>query len=107
MDDVEKMSLQWKIARTFTPSAPIEDRTLFAGRKKQIQSVLNAISQRGQHAALFGERGVGKTSLAKVIRDFMGNKDFAIVSTNCETTTNFKSIWTNVFNEGIFRATEV
>jgi Cdc6-like AAA superfamily ATPase len=108
MNDTERMELKWRIARIFTPSAPISDSTLFAGRKKQIQAVLNTISQRGQHAALFGERGVGKTSLAKVIRDFMVKmEDFAIVSTNCDTTTNFKSIWTNILNEGIFRKTEV
>ena len=108
MNDEQKMDLNWKIARVFTPSAPIDDKTLFAGRTKQIQAVLNAISQRGQHAALFGERGVGKTSLANVIRDFMvTTDDFGIVTTNCDTTTNFKSIWNNVLNEGIFLQSEI
>jgi ABC-type transport system involved in cytochrome bd biosynthesis fused ATPase/permease subunit len=88
MNECEKVEAKFKIARIFTPSAPIDDRTLFAGRKKQMVRILNAISQRGQHAVLFGERGVGKTSLTNVIRDFLQTpaESFSIISTNCETT---------------------
>jgi Cdc6-like AAA superfamily ATPase len=104
MNDQQKLDMRFKIGRTFTPSAPINERDLFAGRKKQINSLLNTITQRGQHAVLFGERGVGKTSLANVIRAFISQqKDFLIVSTNCETTSDFKSIWHHIFNEGIFQ----
>jgi Cdc6-like AAA superfamily ATPase len=108
MNDQQKLEMRFKIGRVFTPSAPIDDRALFAGRTKQINALLNTITQRGQHAALFGERGVGKTSLANVIRGFMGQqKDFLIVSTNCETTSDFKSVWHHIFNEGIFRKSKV
>lgn len=107
MNEQEKLTLKFQIGRVFTPGAPIDDKTIFAGRKKQVQAVLNTISQRGSHVALFGERGVGKTSLANMIRDFMSHQqDFIVVSTNCETTSTFKSIWHHVFNEGVIRTIE-
>jgi predicted AAA+ superfamily ATPase len=51
----------------FTPSATIDNQALFAGRVNQLNRIIGAVSQRGQHAILFGERGVGKTSLANVL----------------------------------------
>ena len=48
----------------FSPGAPIDDLNLLAGRAKQIDQMLDAVLQRGQHAILYGERGVGKSSLA-------------------------------------------
>jgi DNA-binding NtrC family response regulator len=45
----------------FTPSAPINDKALFAGRIDQVRQVMDAVSQRGRHAVIYGERGVGKT----------------------------------------------
>ena len=38
------------LAEAFSPSAPIDHQALFAGRMSQMTDVLNAISQKGQHA---------------------------------------------------------
>ena len=64
-DDVEKWAKYARVAEVFTPGAPIDSLDLFAGRIEQIKDVLTAVVQRGQHLVLYGERGVGKTSLAK------------------------------------------
>lgn len=59
--------LQHQASAVFTPAVPISSDSLFAGRSTQISKLVDAINQRGQHAVLFGERGVGKTSLANVL----------------------------------------
>ena len=46
-------------SRVFSPTAPIDERDLFAGRTDQIRKLIDAINQKGQHAIVFGERGVG------------------------------------------------
>src|SRR6516162_5762775 len=51
----------------FTPSAPVAIAELFAGRQKQMAQIIDAIGERGRHAILYGERGVGKSSLAQII----------------------------------------
>ena len=55
----------------FRPFAPITLPEFFAGRAEYIRRLDNAISAPGLHVALFGERGVGKTSLARLLYFFV------------------------------------
>lgn len=86
---------------SFSPSAPIARRELFAGRFDQMRQIISTISQVGQHAILFGERGVGKTSLANTVHEFWIEqfKDAEILvplRVNCDTTDDFASVWHKV-----------
>ncbi|WP_186211972.1 AAA family ATPase [Burkholderia gladioli] len=101
MDVAERFERIQKVSSVFTPSAPIDQKSLFAGRSEQLYSVMNAVSQRGQHVVMFGERGVGKTSLATVIsRIFQGQTNVLPSGTiNCDPTTTFSSLWHKVFRE--------
>ena len=84
----------------FDPKSPIDDEKLFAGRIEQINDVLEAVYQRGGHAVIFGERGVGKTSLAKIIdkkvAPIIGKLRVNFVS--CGRNDDFYTIWGNAFN---------
>ena len=101
MDPNEKYNLITKIARSFSPSAPIDKKALFAGRASQILEAINAFHQRGQHAVIFGERGVGKTSLSNVLLEILGPKVAtpACGPINCDQTTTFESLWQTIFKE--------
>lgn len=96
-----------RVARTFTPGAPIDSLALFAGRDIQVQDVIAAITQRGYHVGLYGERGVGKTSLASVLAEIFAQPDFPrfqSVLATCNTESNFESIWNDIFRSlGISR----
>ena len=97
------------LATSFSPSAPIDQRTLFAGRQGQLMEVLNAIAQKGQHAILFGERGVGKTSLARVLStSHLTTNDgsqILVASINCDATMDFSSLWHKLMREITFTTT--
>lgn len=89
-----------KVGEVFSPAAPVHRQDLFAGRHLQIEDLINAVFERGQHAAIFGERGVGKTSLATVITtvlDALENK--LVVKVNCDTTDTFDSLWRKAIDE--------
>ncbi len=58
---------EFKTNQIFTPSAPVAIADLFAGRQKQLAQIIDAIGERGRHAILYGEPGVGKSSLAQII----------------------------------------
>jgi hypothetical protein len=60
-------ALSFQTGSIFTPGAPINEKDLFAGRSEQVEKIIDAVSQRGCHAILYGERGVGKTSLSNMI----------------------------------------
>ncbi len=87
--------------QVFTPSAPINNQDLFAGRVNQLNRIMGAVSQRGQHAILFGERGVGKTSLANVLLNILrgSQEPFKSVIVNCDTEDRFDQLWCKIFLE--------
>lgn len=94
------------VARSsFSPGTPINRATLFAGRSNQIGKGIEIVYQRGWHGIIFGERGVGKTSLANCLADFIPNpRDevelevrFLTPRVNCAAGSTFDSIWRDVF----------
>ncbi len=90
------------LATAFSPSAPIDQRALFAGRLAQFTDVMNALAQKGQHAILFGERGVGKTSLARVLSattQALSGANILVASINCDGTMDFSAIWHRLLKE--------
>lgn len=107
MRNPQHIQLAFDAGRVFSPAAPIDEAALFAGRIDQIRAVLDAVSQRGQHAIIFGERGVGKTSLANVLADFLGpspgnesgSPNVLAPRVNCDSSDDFSSIWRKVFSE--------
>jgi Cdc6-like AAA superfamily ATPase len=88
-----------KVGTVFTPNAPIDKRSLFSGRTSQIRRVSDIIFQKGNHAIIFGERGVGKTSLAQVLQEFLPTQQNLVVTrVNCDAADNFLSVWKKVFD---------
>lgn len=102
-DQLTKMQRYAQVASVFTPGAPIDSLKLFADRPAQVLDVLNAVSQKGQHVVLYGERGVGKTSLANVLAQIFASVELFVDLTtshiNCNTTDEFSSIWARIFRE--------
>jgi len=90
-----------EVAQVFSPGAPIDESDLFAGRVEQLRDLINAVNQRGQHAIIFGERGVGKTSLANIFVNYIHRPASRVLSTrvNCDSVTNFHSLWRNAFED--------
>lgn len=83
----------------FSPGAPIDEERLLAGRQAQIDKLLDAVLQRGQHAILYGERGVGKSSLANVFANRLSSptRVLQLVHVNCHPDDDFDAIWRKVF----------
>lgn len=98
---MDKETRALEASKVFTPTAPIDERSLFAGRHEQIRQVVDVINQKGQHAILFGERGVGKTSLANILKDILSTSYPNIISprVNCTSEDSFESIIEKSFSE--------
>jgi Cdc6-like AAA superfamily ATPase len=102
MTQDEKVGYQVRLSDAFRPGAPIDSRALFCGRTSQVDAVVNGVFQPGQHVIMFGERGVGKTSLCKTLVDILKNSGITPLSSgtiNCDGTDDFSSLWHKVFRE--------
>jgi DNA polymerase III delta prime subunit len=99
LDKRDWQSKIYEVLDLFSPGAPIDEGTLLAGRGKQIDQLIEAVFQRGQHAILYGERGVGKSSLANVFatRIMGGARTLTTIHVNCDPSDDFTKIWRKVF----------
>jgi Cdc6-like AAA superfamily ATPase len=88
-----------KVGTVFTPSAPVVDSDLFAGRVDQVFRATSAVQQPGRHVVVYGERGVGKTSLVNVVSKFIGGGIRPVAKVTCSTEDKFAGIWARVFEE--------
>jgi Cdc6-like AAA superfamily ATPase len=92
---------EFEAAELFSPAAPIDEKDLFAGRREQIDKMLEAAWEKGKHAVLFGERGVGKTSLGKVFSAMFPKtlRHILAVREQVDPSDDFSSIWRKVFKD--------
>jgi Cdc6-like AAA superfamily ATPase len=105
LEDARKYTLIAQISQAFTPGSPIDSRELFAGRRRQTEKLISIIFQKGEHAILYGERGVGKTSLANTLFDFlvvMGKYKYYRAKVNCAKDMSFEDLWRSIFKQLVF-----
>jgi energy-coupling factor transporter ATP-binding protein EcfA2 len=107
LDQDEARRRLLSLGEVFTPSAPIADHELFAGRNNELFSLVEAMQSAGQHAVVYGERGVGKTSLARVaMRVASYESGILAVRVNCDGSDTYDSLWQKVLDEMQIRAAE-
>lgn len=91
------------VAESFRPAAPIDRRSLFSGRADQIGEVFSVVAQPGQHAVIYGERGVGKTSLAAVAVELLEAASTLTARATCDVSDDFSTVWRKALSEIEFR----
>lgn len=102
MDRQQKLVLKLQAGQVFRPGTPIDKFSLFAGRQEQVEEIVHAINQAGQHIVIFGERGVGKTSLTRVLVELLIQAGIDVISpenVNCDKNDTFATVWNKVFRE--------
>ncbi len=95
-------TLDYEAMEIFSPSAPIDEADLFAGRQDQLRRMMEAVAERGRHAVLYGERGVGKTSLTNIFHLLMQpviTRQLRPIRKQAGPTDNFSSLWKRVFED--------
>jgi hypothetical protein len=86
--------LRGTLAEIYTPGFPIEDPRLFSGRVGLLEELKKELVVRGTHFVLYGERGIGKTSLWQVLLHGKRVKRHA-----ASATDDFVSIFRRVLEE--------
>lgn len=95
----EWAALELDIIEAFTPGTPINETELLAGRTAKTRQLQTAVLDAGRHALIFGERGVGKTSIANTFHKSLNRPTRTViaVSVNCDAGDTFDSMWRKVF----------
>lgn len=92
-----------RLNTSFTPYKAIFLPEWFAGRTKLRDRAADAVNSSGRHIVVFGDRGTGKTSLARVLAIGVQEPDNATglrsIIVSCSSNDDYSSIWRKVFQE--------
>ncbi len=92
-----------RLGKWFTPNKPIDFPEYLSGRMGLLYRIKDALNTQGQHVILWGDRGTGKTSLAKVIAFSIqepNRKDGKrVIMVSADSVDTFSSLWHKVFQE--------
>lgn len=96
----EWMHLSFDIRMLFD-GAPIDEEDLFAGRSTEVRRILETVFDRSKHVILYGERGVGKTSLSNVFwkRFNKSLRSFVVARVQAGPHDTFSTLWTRALEE--------
>lgn len=99
MTDADWELLRREIIETFTPGTPINESDLFTGRAVTLRELQDTVLEKGRHAIIFGDRGVGKTSVANIFYRPLHTDTRPVAATrvNGDSATNFDALWRKVF----------
>jgi Cdc6-like AAA superfamily ATPase len=91
--DREKKIADSGVRNIFTPHQPISEIDLLFGRQAEVQKLVETLNTPGQHVLLYGERGVGKSSLANVVSSLLNVMlDSEVYVKRCDHSDTFESI---------------
>lgn len=73
----------------YTPSQPIIDTAMFAGRSGVLTAVIRSIEDQRLNVVAFGERGIGKTSLMHVVSHAAREARYVVSYISCGADSSF------------------
>jgi Cdc6-like AAA superfamily ATPase len=99
--DEDWFAKRFELGQLFSPTHPVEEAALFAGRTDQMRRIIDGIFQAGQHIVVYGDRGVGKTSLTNVMikKVFTQPGRVRFFTARCYEDDDFIKVWERVLGE--------
>lgn len=83
-------------ARAFLPAQPVSTISRFAGRQEVLREVIRAIEDQQLHVMVYGDRGIGKTSLLMVVSELAQQAGYAVHYVSCGEDAEFSEIFRSI-----------
>lgn len=87
------------LREVFTPSQPVTSRARFAGRLEVLMRLIEIIEQQRSHVVIYGERGIGKTSLLHVLSEVARESNYLVSYASCSAQSRFDEFFRAVFSD--------
>lgn len=100
LDQAAIVTASAQLGRVFTPSGPVQTLDMLAGRLDEITRIIGAVGDPGKHVVIYGDRGVGKTSVARFIHEVWERAtkehDLVAVHISADGDDGYLSLMTNI-----------
>lgn len=93
-----------KLNETLSPSLPIRTIELLRGRDKELEVIRRSLIMPGRHVFIYGDRGVGKSSLAHTAAAQYQSSDAAPITVSGSPDDTFQSIIANIACQALERS---
>ncbi|QGP78200.1 ATP-binding protein [Sphingobium sp. CAP-1] len=85
-----------KLRDAFTPAQPVADIQHLAGRTAVLRSLIRSLEDQRLHVVLYGERGIGKTSLLRALTELGHEAQYLVRYTSCGEESDFGALFRSV-----------
>jgi Cdc6-like AAA superfamily ATPase len=85
-----------RLRSAFTPAQPVADQRLFAGRREILTMLIRSIEDERLHVILYGDRGIGKTSLLHVMAQAARDARYVVAYVSCGASSSFDETFRTV-----------
>ena len=93
---VERNDFGIRLNQLVSPASPIKTVEHLEGRTKELARIEKALFAEGRHIFIYGDRGVGKSSLAAAAANQCQSADAPYIDVSCSSDATFKSIMANI-----------
>lgn len=91
--------IRFRLRNAFTPSRPVLDPGMFAGRRSLLTHVIRSIEDQQLHVVLFGARGIGKTSTLHILCQIAKDARYVVRYTSCGEQVHFDDMFRAVLDD--------
>lgn len=91
--------IRFRLRNGFTPSRPVLDADMFAGRRTLLTNLIRSIEDQQLHVVLFGARGVGKTSTLHILRQIATDAHYVVRYASCGEQVHFDDMFRAILND--------
>jgi energy-coupling factor transporter ATP-binding protein EcfA2 len=88
-----------KVRDAFSPSLPITNPRLLAGRTEALKTLIRAVEDLKLHVVIYGERGMGKTSLLQILKQLAESAKYQVVYHSCGEDAHFPDTFRTIAAE--------
>ena len=82
-----------RLRDAYTPSQPVTNRSMLAGRGPVLRALISAIEEQRLHSVIYGERGIGKTSLLHALEQAAREARYLVVYVSCGADSSFDEVF--------------
>ena len=90
-----------QLSQVVTPSEPVQSIEHLRGRSVELDKIEKALYAPGRHVFIYGDRGVGKSSLAAAAAHQLQSSDSAYIDVGCTPDSSLKTVVASIAYQAI------